>query len=1058
MSEYNTNQDYYAVLSIEDKATEQEIRKAYKKAALKHHPDKGGDEEMFKVVSNAYETLCDPIKKRQYDTLRTVHKNNLSKTPPQNSPEHSPCMERESENYSYTYENTRSEHKQKQQEQVEEEPELVFTPAGFGTTSQNQSIILRDNNTPYGAQGVKATDMAVADLKKLALQHEYVALHIVKSKKLVDHLTHNRYGCYEEILVDILRKHPNAAYQFLAKARHNGYLEEAQFYGHDLKDILMLSYETLLLVVASDYLTEKLLFSHNRSTLNGSELYDIYQHYINQRGQVDAFELLLSNNPKLKQLFDNEKSIRDGKSTFTIAELQLLGFNELAKLAESQQEVAELILTNRSLLNQFRHFVDHPIKLVIAYPHIMDHLFVNLDIFNSRDTSHYELGNACLANYDFFLQAATHSSKLFHKTLYGHLLDEIIKKWPQAKNVIQTDEILSAHLNGYYAVKQFLKGNTITPTADLLKAEYVYKYHLSDIVIELQNDTNIHMLAVKTANLLASSDANFAPSIIKLCQHSTIYFSEFWKYESLRKTLLDDFYKKDILTLANQHFEIFTTLIQAAEYQALITDEEIVDLQQCWIKKQPLEVAAIFNQSTALMERWHKGHAIKKLQDGVEVKEYQEQATLCEEAGDILDIRELNEKINFQLSFNAINLPKADISFSIQLIDDIAFLEKFTSVPNHEQLLPGMMWYQLFTQNPILLNEDLPLTFIHQQLQSMLENIQNNDALYNNWLLLKKADTYIAKDENQQIHHWTELLKAHGSSTHFEEIFNNDYFLQNLLENSLFDDVDFIKTINKLDLALSKIDLSTLTEAQLTHLIFHYALHMPDTEKCEALIVTLYNEIKNQADFFIKVEILNIDQHKKLYQILLENKLISAKEFLLQPSATEALKQEVELQTQFIALAETQREDCIEAINELFSNSQYEQAQVPLSLMIDKTIVEDIEAQLPVKAELDTSDDGYALFNAYVCIGLAGLAISAESCFFLPELIPAIAIVGVICVALIAYGLYKYFTPEVKEPEAITYQEALSKNNIGLFFDSKQTSCDKKEEELDNDYIEHCQL
>lgn len=63
--------DYYATLGVDKSASEQEIKKAYRKLAVKYHPDKNaGDkkaEERFKEISEAYAVLSDPEKKRQYD-------------------------------------------------------------------------------------------------------------------------------------------------------------------------------------------------------------------------------------------------------------------------------------------------------------------------------------------------------------------------------------------------------------------------------------------------------------------------------------------------------------------------------------------------------------------------------------------------------------------------------------------------------------------------------------------------------------------------------------------------------------------------------------------------------------------------------------------------------------------------------------------------------------------------------------------------------------------------------------------------------------------------------
>lgn len=62
--------DYYDVLGIKKGASEDEIKKAYRKQALRYHPDKNkspGAEEKFKEVAEAYDVLSDPKKKDIYD-------------------------------------------------------------------------------------------------------------------------------------------------------------------------------------------------------------------------------------------------------------------------------------------------------------------------------------------------------------------------------------------------------------------------------------------------------------------------------------------------------------------------------------------------------------------------------------------------------------------------------------------------------------------------------------------------------------------------------------------------------------------------------------------------------------------------------------------------------------------------------------------------------------------------------------------------------------------------------------------------------------------------------
>jgi curved DNA-binding protein len=59
--------DYYSVLGVPRGASEEEIKKAYRRLAAKHHPDKGGDTAKFQEIQQAYDTLGDAGKRQQYD-------------------------------------------------------------------------------------------------------------------------------------------------------------------------------------------------------------------------------------------------------------------------------------------------------------------------------------------------------------------------------------------------------------------------------------------------------------------------------------------------------------------------------------------------------------------------------------------------------------------------------------------------------------------------------------------------------------------------------------------------------------------------------------------------------------------------------------------------------------------------------------------------------------------------------------------------------------------------------------------------------------------------------
>jgi DnaJ-class molecular chaperone len=62
----NLNKNYYSILGVSNKSSEKEVKKAYYKLSFKHHPDRGGDANIFSEITEAYDVLCSDIRS-EYD-------------------------------------------------------------------------------------------------------------------------------------------------------------------------------------------------------------------------------------------------------------------------------------------------------------------------------------------------------------------------------------------------------------------------------------------------------------------------------------------------------------------------------------------------------------------------------------------------------------------------------------------------------------------------------------------------------------------------------------------------------------------------------------------------------------------------------------------------------------------------------------------------------------------------------------------------------------------------------------------------------------------------------
>lgn len=70
--------DYYSILGVNKGSSQEDIKKSYRKLAIQHHPDKGGDPEVFKEINQAYDVLSNEEKRKEYDMFGSVGGNRFN--------------------------------------------------------------------------------------------------------------------------------------------------------------------------------------------------------------------------------------------------------------------------------------------------------------------------------------------------------------------------------------------------------------------------------------------------------------------------------------------------------------------------------------------------------------------------------------------------------------------------------------------------------------------------------------------------------------------------------------------------------------------------------------------------------------------------------------------------------------------------------------------------------------------------------------------------------------------------------------------------------------------
>ena len=86
MSDPDLEKDYYSILGAEETASQDEIERLYKRLAMRHHPDRGGDAEEMKAINEAYGVLGNAATRLTYDSRFHQHNDALRAVSPPFSP------------------------------------------------------------------------------------------------------------------------------------------------------------------------------------------------------------------------------------------------------------------------------------------------------------------------------------------------------------------------------------------------------------------------------------------------------------------------------------------------------------------------------------------------------------------------------------------------------------------------------------------------------------------------------------------------------------------------------------------------------------------------------------------------------------------------------------------------------------------------------------------------------------------------------------------------------------------------------------------------------------
>ncbi len=712
MLTYDATIDYYEILDVPLKADTAEIKKAYRKQALTHHPDRGGDQEKFKALAGAYEILMDDDTHADYDQKRLRLSSNI-KSKASLSPEHSAMIFSASD--------------------APQAPSLSATQliAHFIHHTMNS--------------GIKAEDMAPEELFNVAMSNEAIAFAIAKDIPLLRRLSRTHFQ-------KLALKYKTFAYQLLTDINTRSFFYNTLFIPYDLVSLLKNNYDLLLLISSSETLTHLVFFPYDNPFLKSIDLHEIYYHHLKQGYSGQAFLILLENSPKLKALFIHHIAIQEKNHTPPVKELSNLNFIELSKLAQKHTGVAMLVINNKGLLNKFSTFENKLIDILNCQSQALIAYFKSPRRHYFKNNFHIAQG--CIKNKTFLREII--NSEKEKPYLNGYQLNQIIITHPETLSEIKKNPLLMSRYNHYQNLIKFLTTNDNTHNATL-SSDISILPETNDIELLAVTQQLRHTINPKTlaTNLLQIFETTAQPSahiLFMFCELSIEFFEEFYKKQTFKKPLYKNTFK-----LCQKYFSVCKILLEDPAALSMLTNEQIYDLHQKWITSHHQEMVDLFNQNEPLMNCWIKGRELKKIQQSAIIADYQKQSFIHEESDALTKTRSLVNRLDEQLALRNIFIPIDTSDFITWLFEQTKENPSLQTLTHVDFLLPGIFWFIIFLNQPKQLTDELPLDFIQEKLEQKIEMLKQLKTA-NDDNFLYEINTHSLFSSQQQETAWFKRL------------------------------------------------------------------------------------------------------------------------------------------------------------------------------------------------------------------------------------------------------------------------------------------------------------